>query len=298
MTDVAGPDVTPIGSGLAKLDGYPFEVRYSEGSLLRARVAAEITTDAYHYLGQLFSGFKPDIALIVANHADWRSRQPYGLPFFNDDEGQICQGIVVMPAGSGDFWVGMGQDLRETSPKAYPKLLATYPDGDGGLDLQPFFDLITIHELGHAYETLGGLQLPTFWLGEIFANLTLHTFVSSRQPENLNTLETLSSVGAESTQLTARMRTEGFTTLEDLEANYTGGDNPMNSLNYIWYQYRWQRIAAAMFKEDGEDGLVRFWNYFRTSPRLQHGEMTTSSLASLLRTEVSEILGSAIQEWR
>jgi hypothetical protein len=287
-----------MGSGLAHLGGYPFEVRYSEGSLVRARAAANIAADAYVYFSRLFSGVEPDIAVIVADEADWESRQPYGLPFFNDDDGQIRPGIVVMPAGSGDFWIAMGQDLYEASPRGYTTLLATYPDGAGGLDLQPFFDLVTIHELGHAFETLGDLRLPTFWLGEIFANLALHAFVATRQPESLNTLEVLSTVGAQSSRLDARMRAEGYSTLEDLEAHYTGGDDPMSPLNYVWYQYRWQRLAAQMFDSDGENGLIRLWDCFHATDLLNSREVTTASLAALLRTEVSETLGRAVQDWR
>jgi hypothetical protein len=287
-----------LGSGLAQLSGYPFEVRYSDGSQVRARAAADVAADAYVYFSRLFSGIEPDIAVIVADEADWKSRQPYGLPFFNDDDDQIRPGIVVMPAGRGDFWVAMGQDLHEASPRGYTRLLTTYPDGAGGLDLQPFFDLITIHELGHAFETLGNLNLPTFWLGEIFANLALHAFVATRQPESLNSLEVLSIVGSQSPRLDARMRAEGYTTLEDLEAHYTGGDNPMGPLNYVWYQYRWQRLAATMFDADGEDGLVRFWQYFHATDRWSSGDVTAASLAPLLRAEVSETLGRAVQDWR
>jgi hypothetical protein len=287
-----------LGSGLARLGGYPFEVRYSDGALVRALAAADVAANAYAYLSRLFTGVDPDIAVIVADKADWQSRQPYGLPFFNDDDGQIRPGIVVMPAGSGDFWIGMGQDIRDASPRGYPRLLAAYPDGAGGLDLQPFFDLVTIHELGHAFEVLGDLRLPTFWLGEIFANLALHAFVATRQPESLNTLEVLSTVGAQSRRLAARMHAQGYSTLEELEAHYTGGDQPMSPLNYVWYQYRWQRLAAKIFSADGEDGLVRFWNCFQGTDRLRSGEITAASLAPLLRTEVSETLGRAIQNWR
>jgi hypothetical protein len=287
-----------LGTGLAELNGYPFEVRYSRGSEVRARAAADIASDAYVYLSPLFSGFELDIAVIVADQADWKSRQPYGLPFFNDDDDQIRPGILVMPAERGDFWVAMGEDLREASPHDYPKLLTTYPDGAGGLDLQPFFDLITIHELGHAFETLGNLELPAFWLSEIFANLALHTFVATKQPESLNTLEVLSTVGAQSSALDARMRAEGYTTLEDLETHYTGGDNPMGPLNYVWYQYRWQRLAAAMFDADGEEGLVRFWDFFRTTKNPISGEVTAASLAPMLTTEVSKTLGRSVQDWR
>ena len=184
------------GSGLSRLDGYRFEVRHSEGSWSRARSMADVAADAYSYLSHLFSGFQPDIAVIVANRADWQSRQPYGLPFFNDDDDQIRPGIVVMPATRGDFWIAIGEDLRETSPGGYERLLATYPDGEGALDLQPFFDLITIHELGHAFEVLGDVRIPTFWLGEIFANLALHAYVAVKRPDSLDTLEVLSIVGS------------------------------------------------------------------------------------------------------
>jgi hypothetical protein len=286
-----------LGVGLAYLDGYPFEVRYSEGCEVRARAAADVAGDAYVYLSRLLAGVKPGIAIIVADKADWKSRQPYGLPFFNDDKGQIRPGIIVMPAGRGDFWIAMGEDLRDAMPGDYARLLATYPNGEGGLDLQPFFDLVTIHELGHAFEMLGGLRLPTFWLSEIFANLCLHAFVAMRQPEELNTLEVLSTVGAQSPNLDARMRTSGYTTLEELELHYTGGDSPMSPLNYVWYQYRWQRIAAAMFDADGEDGLVRFWNCFHEMDRKRSDGPTPATLVPLLNAEVSETLGRAIQNW-
>src|ERR1019366_4769286 len=119
-----------------------------------------------------------------------------------------------------------------------------------------------------------------------------------RQSECLSTLEVLSIVGTQSPRLDARMRTEGYSRLEDLEAHYTGGDDPMSPLNYVWYQYRWQRLAAAMFDADGEDGLVRIWDYFHATDRLSSGDATAASLAPLLRTEVSETLGRSVQTWR
>ena len=71
----------------------------------------------------------------------------------------------------------------------------------------------------------------------------------------------------------------------------------MSPLNYVWYQYRWQRIAAEMFEADGEDALVRFWDCFHATDH-DAGEVTASSLVPLLRTEVSETLARAIEEWR
>ena len=287
-----------LGSALTRLEGYRFEVRYSDGAGERARAAADITADAYAYFTRLFSAVEPDIAVVVADEEDWESGQPYGLPFFNDDVDQIRPGVIVMPAGPGDFWRAMGQDLRQVSAGGYRRLLATYPDGSGGLDLQPFFDLVTIHELGHAFETLGDLRLPTFWLSEIFANLALHAFVVTKQPESRNTLEVLSTVGAQSRSLGARMRAGGYSTLEELEAHYTGGEDPMSPLNYVWYQYRWQRLAAKVFDADGEDGLIRLWGCFHATDRSGAGEVTARSLAPLLTSEVSETLGRAVRTWR
>lgn len=288
-------------SNLQRLEGYPFDVRYSTGALVRARASAEIAAEAYAYFSRLFAGVEPEIALIVADEADWTSltsRCPYGLPFFNDDAGQIRPGIVVMPAGAGDFWVAIARELSDASPKEYAKVLATYPDGNGGVNLHPFFDLITIHELGHAFEVLGDLRFPTFWLGEMFANLALHAFMATQFPTRLPTLEVLSSVGARSRKMARRMRAEGFSSLEELETHYTGGDDSMDPLNYVWYQYRWQRLAAKMFEIDGEDGLVRFWDCFLGRERLSHDDATASSLAPLLTREVSSTFGGAVRDWR
>ena len=287
-----------IGSGLARLESYPFEVRHSDGALARTTVAADVAAAAYTYFDRLFSGLEPDIALIVADQTDWLSRQPYGLAFFTDDPGQIRPGVMVMPAGSGDFWPAIVQDLRGAAPRDYPKLLATYPDGAGGVDLQPFFDLITIHELGHAFETLGDLRLPTSWLSEIFVNLAMHAFVATQMPASLPTLEVLATVGAESRTLAARMRAEGCSTLEQIEAHYTGGEHPMSPLNYVWFQYRWQRLAAKMFQVDGEAGLIRFWECFHAADRVPAGQATAASLAPLLTSEISRTLGRAICDWR
>ncbi len=287
-----------IGVGLGQLDGFPFEVRYSDGMGFRAQSLAEIARDAYDYLSHLFGGIEPDIALIVANREDWQSRQPYGLPFFNDDERQIRPGILVMPTQNGDFWNAIADDLLQASPREFQRIATTYPDGNGGVNLQPFFDLITLHELGHAFEVLGDLNLPTFWLGEIFANLAMHVFVATQRPDCLATLEALPEVGAASRPLMDRMKAEGYTTLEDLERHYTGGADPMETLNYVWYQYRWQRIAAAIYDAEGEESLVRFWNCFRSSELASGHSSSTEVVAELLTSEVSETLGRAIKSWQ
>lgn len=286
-----------MGSNLPSLSGYPFEVRYSAGARARAKASADIAGEAYGYFSALFSNTAPDIAFIVVNETDWSGRGPYGLPFFRDGADELRPGIILMPAGPSDFWFGMVQDIRTSSPRGYANVLATYGDGQGGVDLQPFFDLITIHELGHAFEVLGDLRLPTFWLSEIFVNLALHAFIATKRPTSLTTLEVLPSAGAASRVLARRMRSGAYSTLEDLEAHYTGGNDSMDPLNYVWYQFRWQRLVARMFDIDGEAVLIRFWECFHAKDRVNGGVKTAASLAPLLTSEVSATLGRAIKEW-
>lgn len=51
----------------------------------------------------------------VLDEGDWSGSLPYGLPYFDDDAGEIRPGIVVMPAGGGNFWNAMAQGLRDAS---------------------------------------------------------------------------------------------------------------------------------------------------------------------------------------
>ncbi len=82
-------------SGLPRLEGYPFEVRCSNGALRRATAAADVAAAAYGYFKLLFSGAEPDVALIVADEADWpEPKFPYGLPCFTDELAEIRRDVV------------------------------------------------------------------------------------------------------------------------------------------------------------------------------------------------------------
>ena len=94
------------------------------------------------------------------------------------------------------------------------------------------------------------------------------------------------------------MRAEGYSTLEELETHYMGGDQPMSPLNYVWFQYRWQRLAARIFNVDGEDALARFWDCFHATDPVLAERGTAASLAPVLTSEVSATLGRAVRDWR
>jgi hypothetical protein len=125
----------------------------------------------------------------------------------------------------------------------------------------------------------------------------MHAFVATQQPDSLSTLETLATVGAESRDLAARMRAQGYSTLDEFEEHYTGGDRPMGPLNYVWFQYRFQRLAAEIFQTDGEQSLRRFWSCFHSHDRESADLTTAAALVPMLTSAVSQTLGRAIHNW-
>jgi hypothetical protein len=58
------------------------------------------------------------------------------------------------------------------------------------------------------------------------------------------------------------------------------------------------RLVAEAFEADGEDVLVRFWNCLHATDRVDASDATAASLAPLLTTNVSPILGRAVRDWR
>lgn len=287
-----------LGSDLPRLSGYPFEVRYSDGALLRATAMAGIAADAYIYFSALFSGCEPDVSIVVLDQRDWPSDGPsFGMPYFSSERGDR-PGVLVMPVEAGAFWDSMAEELRDDPLGGYATLRTVYSNGSNGVDLQPFIDLVTLHELAHAFEVLGDLKLRTAWLGEIFANLALHTFVATRRPASLVSLETFSTVGAASESLSARMRSQGYSTLDEFEAHYPGSQEPISWVNYVWFQYRWQRLAAEMFYAEGDTALIRFWECFHSSKNPVDNVVTADSLVALLTNDVSQTLGRVVRDWR
>ena len=66
---------------------------------------------------------------------------------------------------------------------------------------------------------------------------------------------------------------------------------------YVWFQYRWPRLAAKVFAADGERGLVRLWDCFHATDRIPAGQTSVASLAPVLSTQVSPTLGRAVRDW-
>ena len=294
---------------LARLDGYPFEARYSEGARAEAVRLAELAKDAYEYFTRLFPGTEPAITARFLRPADWPSGG-YGVPAYDPFERSLR-----IATEDNRFWQSFGKTARVASPfTAYPRLKRTYADANGKLQLRRFFDLLVVHELEHAFEHQALATFPALWLSEVSANLALHAFVATLRPAELANLTTFPEAQRRIKPFNLMVRLRGYRSLEDFERHYPiGTEEPMNSANYGWYQIRFLTLAGEVFEEGGEDALKRLWTFGqsddprRTSPWTHYLEQRTltgwteriprQELAALLESEVSPRLGQAIAGW-
>jgi hypothetical protein len=297
------------GGELARLEGYPFEVRYSEGTHAEAVRLAELAKDAYEYFRRLFPGAEPAITARFLTPADWPSGG-YGVPAYDPFERSLR-----IATEDNRFWQSFGRAARVASPfAAYRQLKRTYAEEDGDLQLRRFFDLLVVHELEHAFEHQALATFPALWLSEVAANLALHGFVATVRPDELANLNTFPEAQRRVRPFNLMIRLRGYRSLEDFERHYPiGTEEPMTQPNYGWYQIRFLALARAVFEADGENALRRLWAFGqsddprRTSPWIHFLEHRTFAgwteriprreLAALLESEVSPRLGQAVAAW-
>src|SRR6266545_593999 len=296
-------------SRLARLEGYPFEARYSVRAEAEAVRLAELAKDAYEYFRRLFPDTEPKITARFLTPVHWPVAG-YGVPAYDPFDRSLR-----IATEDNRFFQSFGKMARLASPfGAYPRLKRTYADAEGRLQLRRFFDLLVVHELEHAFEHQALATFPALWLSEVSANLALHAFVATVRPAELANLTTFPEAQRRIKPFNLIVRLRGSRSLEDFERHYPiGTEEPMNSANYGWYQIRFLTLAGEVFEEGGEDALKRLWIFGqsddsrRTSPwthYLEHRTLTgwteripRQELAALLESEVSPRLGQAIAGW-
>jgi hypothetical protein len=305
----ARAEANEIVKHLAILDGYPFDARYSEGARDQAVRLAELTRDAYEYFAVVFLGVRPQLIATYLKPADWKRN--YGVPSYYPPDRRLRVATDDSP-----MWQSLGRIVHVASPLgAYPNLKKTYADEHGSLQLRRFFDLFTVHELAHAFELQGGAVLPTLWLKELFANLSLYTFIATKRPSELPNLTTfpdaLTQVGA----FNIMIRLRGYTGLDDFDLHSPAGNSraPMSNENAVWYQMRLLLLARDLFDQDGARSLERLWAFgLKQAARVQRPEdyyrehgtldgwsatMHARDLETELSAEVSSTLARAVAEW-
>lgn len=268
---------------LNQLKSQNFTVYYSTGHQQRAETTARRIENAMAYYQELL-GFKPAITLFVLDTADWKiytSGMVYGMPHYEKGN------KLIVAAADNPFWKSflpspdqLPAELREPIQKAYTT-------GSGQLSMQAFFDLLAIHELGHAFHIQGGLTMQRTWMGELFCNILLHTYIAEKEPELLPALTLFPRM-----VVAAGAKEFKFTTLKDVQERYNeiGGQYPKN---YGWYQCRWHSAAAGIYDAAGKQLCRKLWDALKNKKEI----LTDEQLVSFLETAADKSIADMMRNW-
>ncbi len=264
------PDGRPA-SGLVPIPGFPFPVLASAGFELQAQHVARRCARAYGVLGDALE-LSPGFTLKVLSGADWHNPSlPYGMPYY----ASAAQELVV--AGeSADFWRRFVPLLEQAAPSVYAEVVEVY---GATADLSRFFNLLVVHELGHAFLQPGA---GSHWLDETFANICLHTSIAVDEPDVLPALVTFPKA-----MVSLDPGVLDHVNLADFQTLYSRID----PLNYGWYQCHFHGIAKLFHDSGGRSALQRLGRRLRSSDDLVlPAEVLSEQLSPDADVELTRVL--------
>lgn len=270
--------------GLTPLEGHLTQVYFSTGSDEKAvRIANQMDHVINFYDDKLM--FRPEVILLVLSPDDWgrfTNFPVYGMPHYSNNK------TLIVASQNNDFWDSFIPPQESLSADIAELVSRAYSGDDGKLTMEPFFDLLAIHELGHAYHIQDNLLMQRKWMGEVFVNLFLHTYIAEQEPQLLPQLTVFPRMVLASTQKSSLK----YTTLKDLEDRYNeiGQQYPMN---YGWYQCRWHNYAANIYDAGGAKVVKDLWDVLKSNRE----PLDDEKFASLLSREVHQKLADVYLKW-
>ncbi|MFO7523988.1 MAG: hypothetical protein R6W68_00910 [Ignavibacteriaceae bacterium] len=269
---------------LVALDGYKTKVYFSEGNDERAKVVAARMDNVLDFYTELIN-FEPEVTMLILNPIDWpkhTSFPVYGMPHYDD-----TRNLLIIASENNEFWNSFIPPVDLLPNELAEKIKTTYVDENGTLTMQAFFDLLAIHELGHAYHFQAGVKMQRKWMGELFCNIMLHTYIAEKEREQLLALTIFP-------QMVIAGGKEGYkyTQLNDIEEHYEeiGQQYPQN---YGWFQCRWHSAAADIYDTGGTETFIKLWNAFSS----QKEKLDDADLAELLSNEVHQSIADVMLKW-
>lgn len=252
---------------LGSLSGYPFPVLVSRGWEERGAAIADRAAGAIAWLGGL-TGRTVLPELVVADERDWPSvcEVPiYGMPF-------SLPGKLGTAPTAGSWWREYVDALRPHLGQASSAALAA-AFGDPA-DFTAIADLIITHEATHLFHEIDPVTLasefPSDWVMELFANLGMHGYLATHEPDELHLLAVLAQATVEAGN--------GIWGMQDL--SLMGGSMQASVTNYVWYEFRLIRVAEQLWAAGGERALLDY-QALLGHPDLSHDQVIErlSSLA-------------------
>jgi len=270
--------------GLNALEGYETKTFFSEGAFEQAVDMAARCDRVIAFYKDLID-FEPTVTLLVLSQADWPNHTTfpvYGMPHYTSND------VLIVASEDNDFWDSFIPPLYMFPQELAQEITSAYSDENGSLSMRGFFDLLAIHELGHGFHFQGDLTMQRRWMGELFSNILLHTYIAEVEPELLPALTVFPRMVVSSTD-----RNElAFTTLQELESNYNliGMQHPNN---YGWYQCRWHMAAGDIYDHGGVESFVQLWHALKN----QSEPLDDEAFATLLAEQVHQRVADVQLKW-
>jgi hypothetical protein len=258
---------------------------YSQDQEVSAQFSGEICYEANSFFKRTLDNLEVDYKIYVLSKEDWAHYTDpnliYGMPHFIPNEKRL-----VVAAEDNAFWRMQLPDFSSLASPYKELFPMTYSFNDE-VSSRYFFDLLPIHELGHAWSSKGGLNTQRNWLSEMLCNLMLHTFIAEERGEFLGALELLPMYWSNEDQSNYT-----YTSLEQFQNNYweIGTQSPRN---YAWYQYRFHNAARKLYNEGGADVLINLWSFLSRSQE----NLDDEALLAGLRDEVHPYFEELWNEW-
>jgi len=203
----------------------------------------------------------------------------YGMPHYTNSK------TLIVASENNDFWKSFIPPLDKLPKELASAIRETYADKNKELSMEPFFDLLAIHELGHAYHKQGGLQMQRNWMGELFVNIFLHSYIAEKEPELLPALTLFPKMVVAMTD-TTKLK---YTSLQDLEKFYTQIAQ-LHPQNYGWYQCRWHMEAGSIYEAGGVAILNKLWVVLNDQQTVINDQLLIDILTTKVHTRVAGVL--------
>ncbi|MBX2965556.1 MAG: hypothetical protein KF845_05375 [Cyclobacteriaceae bacterium] len=266
---------------LSKLTQQEFPAWCSKNYEQQAASITQRLAKALQYHAALL-GFKPEVTLLVLSPADWSTYTTfpvYGMAHYTNK-------TLIVAIEDNPFWQSFIPPIDQL-PKTLADQVTKAYTLNGKLTMQPFFDLLAIHELGHAFHIQGDLTMQRMWMGELFCNILLHTYVAEQEPESLPALTVFPNM-----VVAAGAKEYKYTRLHDIEERYNeiGQQYPKN---YGWYQCRWHAGAGKIYDDGGKEVCVKLWNTLKE----QKEKLGDDAFINLLEKNTHKSLADLIRNW-
>ncbi len=260
-------------------------VMYSKDHLADATFVGQLCYGANDYFKETIEPLDVPFQLMVLSQNDWPHYSApgliYGMPHYKGDGKTLA-----VAAEDNDFWRMQLPDPASI-PSPYKELIPVVYNLNGEISARYFFDLLAVHELGHAWHFAANLNTQRRWLSELYCNIMLHTYIAEEKAEFLGALETIPAywAGIDAGDLK-------YTTLKQFEEDYwtLGVENPFN---YGWYQFRFHHAAKLLYDEAGAELNKRLWDFLKNHT----DKLSDEELISLLEKEVHPFLAELVRNW-